>query len=224
MPKLKEIKKLAEKISSQVLEQDTFVLYYNACLYDLSEVISFEKEMEEFTLSSNDIETELPDDLFQVVSVVVENSDGSSSKRIVDEVATNSDVALDGPSRLSSSDRRTDVYSRWNNKVKIYSIYLEGESSNKSLKVNIKYYGTLPVLDIDEESLDLEQYPPIKEQHYHVAIAYYIGYMYYLNQNMLEDAQKCENIYLLKKKEIKEYVYKHRKSSNMNDKVRKVRT
>jgi len=226
MPNLQEIKKLSELMVSEILDQEEFVLYYNFCLSDLSEIINYEKNMEEFTIDSNENNTQLPSDLFQVISVVVEetNSSSNNKKRLVNEASVNSDIAIEGLSFKGQFDKRTEIYTRWENKISIKSIYLDdsGVSSNP-LKVNIKYYATLPTLDIEDTTLDLKQYPPIKEQHYHSIIAYYIAYMYFSNADMLEDANTKFNSYMIKRKEIKDYVFKHRKSSSFNDKVKKVR-
>ena len=221
MPTYQEIKDLSAFIVSDEIDAREFALYINFALADLSEIMKHEKEMTEFPITSNDNATDLPSDLFQIISVVIDKEGESNNKEIAFEVGVNDEESVND--RFSRLDRRNNVYSRWDSKIRIKSIYLNETSGNTTLNVNIKYYGSLPTLVYDAETLDLSESPPIIEQHYHAVLANYVAYMYYTNQNMSEEANSQNQIYLLKKNQIKDYVNKHRHNSNLNSKIRLVR-
>jgi hypothetical protein len=222
MPTVQELSDLTSYIVSDDIDKGEFLLYYNFCMGDLSEVIKYEKNMTEFPIDGNDNETNLPSDLFQIVSVVVEHSSGL--KEVAFEVGVNDNVSLNDSSFINQLiDKRSNVYSRWDGKLYIKSEYLTETSGSTTLTINVKYYGSLPTLDYTDTDLDLDQLPPIVEQHYHYIIAHYIAYMYYLNGNDKTEADSQLQIYLTKKMEIKDYINKHRSSSNKNRSIGLVR-
>ena len=221
MPSLQELKDLADLIVSDDLATEEFLLYYNFCMHDLSEIISYEKDMTEFVVLSNDNSQALPSDLFQIVSVTINRTDGYGNTEVAFEVGVNDEESLNAVGfRRSQFNRRNHIYSRWNKKIFIKSILLTDESvSANSLDVNIKYYGSLPTLDYTSDDIDMTQLPPIIEQHYHYIIAHYIAYMWFTNASQDENMKSQYEIYLIKRNEIKDYVRKHRRNSNKNKRI-----
>jgi hypothetical protein len=122
MPTLQELKDLSELIVSDDLTQEEFLLYYNFCLHDLSEIIGYEKDMAEFQIDTNINETTLPSDLYQIVSVVINKSDGTGIYETANEIGVNDEKSLNDIGYKSSHfDRRNNLYSRWNKKIlKVY--------------------------------------------------------------------------------------------------------
>ena len=225
MPSLNELKALAELIVSDDLDTEEFILYYNFCMHDLSEIINFEKDMAKFVIISNDNETELPSDLYEIASVVINRTDGTGNYEVAFEVSVNDEDSLNGVGfSYKNPNNKKHVYSRWNKNVYIKSVSLsDTDNSSNSLDVNIKYYGSLPVLDYTSDTINMTQLPPIVEQHYHYIIAHYIAYMYFTNSQNMEDMESQYKIYLIKRNEIKDYVKKHRKNRTKRRLIRSAR-
>ena len=221
MPTLQELLDLTEFMVSESLEQQEFLLYVNFCLSDLSEIIKYEKDMDEYTISSNDVATDLPEDCFQIVSVVVQGTNSSDLPFVAKEVGVNETPSLQGPGRGFTRNLTQNIYYRWNHKLYVKSVYLD--SGNSSMKVNVKYYGSLPTFDYDAETFDFGQTPPIREAHYHHAITHYVAYLYFSNRDMKEDAAVKLNEYLAVKNRIKDHVRKHRANSNLKTRIGIVR-
>lgn len=220
MPNLQEIKDLVELDTSESMDKDKFLLYLNFALYDLSEVYKYEKELE-FNINSDDFSYTLPAELFQIVTVNITNDEKNITKQTVKEqTVLDYDRYYDRYNSSNSLKNMPHVYSRYNNKLKIRSCIYANTGYTNISKITVRYYATLPRFDYKNNTVNLDTtYPPIIEQHYHVALAYYITWKYFLNSEQDAESSKFERMYEREKLKIGNYVHSHRHSTNISRKI-----
>lgn len=221
MPKLSELKSLAEFIVSDDIDKTEFLLYYNFCMSDLSPIVKNEKTMPLFDITSNDNEKDLPSDLFDIVTVFVTKSDGS--RDLAEKVTIDNDLSEMHVGR----DRKriygySTIFSRWNRKIYIKSDLLDSDSP-EPLTVTVRYYGSLPTLDHENVETSLDQSPPISEVHYHHMIANYIAFMYFTNSQDKEEASSQFQQYMLERERFKKEVISTRNNKRTSTSIKNVR-
>jgi hypothetical protein len=184
---------------------------------DLSEAYRLEKNTN-FTITENDSENDLPENLFQIVKVTITNTASNLDNKIVERAPFH-----DYEDFKNNAYRSGHFYSRFENKIKIHTDIYSDNSVGTASAINVYYYAVLPTIDYNADSINLNQSPPIQEEHYQEALIFYINYRYYLNN---DDESKANNMLALferKKTQIDNYTYSHRHSNNTSRKIGRVR-